>query len=91
MNDDPCCFEPTFTLNGIPILPGGCQGCFFIRLYALARGEIIADATALGAGVRQGAHFLIRQESLFPVIQKVYSHNLIRRQHIFCYCLLASQ
>ena len=29
------------------------------RLCALARGEIIADATALGAGVRQGAHFFI--------------------------------
>ena len=27
------------------------------RLCELARGEIIADATALGAGVRQGAHF----------------------------------
>lgn len=27
------------------------------RLCELARGEIIADATALDAGVRQGAHF----------------------------------
>ncbi len=29
------------------------------RLCALARGEIIADATAFGAGVRQGAHFFV--------------------------------
>ena len=33
-----------------------------IRLCALARSEIIADATALGAGVRQGAHFFKKTE-----------------------------
>ena len=27
------------------------------RLCEFARGEVIADATALGAGVRRGAHF----------------------------------
>lgn len=32
------------------------------RLCTLARGEIIADATALGAGVRQGAHFFYLTE-----------------------------
>lgn len=25
MYENSCCFEPTFTLNGIPILPSGCQ------------------------------------------------------------------
>ena len=25
MYENSCCFEPTFTLNGIPILPGRCQ------------------------------------------------------------------
>ena len=25
MFDNSCCFEPTFTLNGTPTLPRGCQ------------------------------------------------------------------
>lgn len=31
MYDLTCCFEPTFTLNGIPILPDGCQALTHIE------------------------------------------------------------
>ena len=33
-----------------------------------AQGKNCLKATALGASVRQGAHFFIQQETLFPVI-----------------------
>ena len=48
MHDDPCCFEPTFTLNGIPILPGGCQA-----LIAQGKAEAPVAVTHLASARSQ--------------------------------------
>ena len=59
MCDNSCCFEPTFTLNGIPILPSGCQA-----LIAQGKAEALVAVTHLASlGVK-------RQEPAFWGIHK---------------------
>ena len=48
MFDNSCCFEPTFTLNGTPTLPRGCQA-----LIAQGKAEAPVAVTHLASARSQ--------------------------------------
>ena len=89
MYENSCCFEPTFTLNGIPILPGRCQALIAqgkaeapvaVTHLALARsqkmgGGILGD-TKDKETIRKGCLFIC----LFMTIECSQSvHSIVGR------------